>query len=243
MNSHGLIPYLNLTFHDEQKHCWRSNQRIALISTSSSQSTMELSTYKTLFPEHYTRDDESDHNYSILTNPHKSYSVIAHKLIECTFYVTTDKTTELPIKTKIYIISDSNKQPPDIVIGTNILLDKSLITSLTSDGIRMNDKNQTLIPYYYISRTSNPLRSISYRMLSPDKAKVRTIPTVPYNHQNFQIAPHHSVTIGTTDEQLEQIASPNHRPTSPREFQYGRTNLNQYTKIHYDHEWPTNKHI
>lgn len=224
MRSHGRIPYLSLEFRDEQKQCKQANQRLALVATSSSQSTMEMSTYKSLFPNHSLLDDHADHNYEALTNPQKDYSLIATKLIECPFYV-SDQDTEVSLKTKFYIISDVHKSAPDIVLGTNFLLDQSLVNSLTSNGIRMSDKNLTFIPYSYIARTTNPNRSITHQMLSPYKAKVRTIPTNPFHHQNFQLTTHNSTVEDVTDERQEQIASPNTQLSPQREHQYGRTNL------------------
>jgi hypothetical protein len=163
---------------------------------------MQLSTYKLLFPQHSATDDENDHNYSILTNPFKEYSLISYKLIECTFYV-SNETESFPITTLFHIINDSIRDPPEIILGCNCLLSPT-IHSITQNGLRLADKTSPLIPFYYISQTASKRISTLYQIQSPHKATIKTIPTRSFLHQQIQQT--------TTNDRQHQTASPNHQP-------------------------------
>ena len=223
MATHGLTPYVTLTFRDTQDHYQRTNQRIALISTSSPQSTMEESTYKNLFPTYYAADEDPIPSPLVLNDPHKEYTLISRKLFQCNFYMSTQN-TEIPIQTKFHIISDPNRRPPDIVLGADILLDPLYVNSLTPNGIRMAD--DSLVPYQYITKTLSPKRSISYRMNSPTSAKIRTLPVNPFHHQAPQTRFQNPIESPTDHTEQESTASPNHQSQSPDQYHYGRTNLN-----------------
>ena len=213
MEAHGLVPYLAITFKDEQLP--KSNQKIALLSLASSHSTMELSTYKLLFPQHSAKDDEKNHDYSILTNPFKEYSIMSYKLIECTFYV-SNETDSFPLTTLFYVINDTLREPPDIVLGCNILQNPS-IHSIAQSGMHLTDKAKSFIPFYHISLTASKHTSTLYKMQSPYKATVKTIPTRSYQHQQIQQT--------NTNDLQHQTTSPNLQPIDYNDqIHYGKTN-------------------
>ena len=223
MATHGLTPYVTLTFRDAQEHYLRTNQRIALISTSSPQSTMEESTYKNLFPSDYAADEDTIPSPLVLNDPHKEYSLISRKLFQCNLYMNSQN-AEIPLQTKFHIISDPNRRPPDIVLGADFLFDPNHVNSLTPNGIRMAD--DSLIPYQYITKTLSPKRSITYRMQSPTTAKIRTLPVNPFHHQSPQTIQDSPLELTPEQTGQESTTSPNHRQQSLGEYLYGRTNLN-----------------
>ena len=214
MTAQSNIPYLTTEFINRGKHYRRTSQFEALVSTSSPYSTMELSIYKYLYPKEYETDDESEHDYSTILNPHKNYSICSFKHITSNYYL-TNESRKIPITSKFYIIKDTNEHPPDIILGTDTLFDPTIFDSITSEGMHLSDINKTLIHYSYIIKTPNPSLSLIYNQLSPQKAKVRSSPTSPFHHQGYRIQ--------TTDENRDQ-RSPNHLNTSGT-FTVGQPNL------------------
>ena len=202
MTAQGYTPYVTMKFIDIGTYFSRTSTREALVATSCPHSTMELSTYKSLYPKQYEADDENDHDYTLIVNPSKNYTLLSQKYIKTNYYLTTE-TKEVPFSSKFYIIQDTNQDSPDITLGTDTLFNPNLISSLTPKGLRLADSDHTLIHYSYIIKTPTPTRSMIYNLLSSERARVRSSPTSPFMHQRYQLE-HPS-----TDEKRTQ-RSPNH---------------------------------
>ena len=197
MTAQNNIPHVTMEFEDTGTYHRRYSTHQALIATSSPYSTMELSTYKGLYPREHETDDETEHNYTTITNPNKNYTLISYKHIKATYYL-RNETDKILQSSKFYIIQDTNYEAPEITIGSDTLFDPALISSITARGINLADTYQTLIPYSYIIKTPTPTRSMIYSLLSPVRARVRSTPTRPFHHQTYQLQ------SPTTDENQDQ---------------------------------------
>ena len=202
MTAQNNIPYLPMEFKNIGKYHRRKSIHLALVATSASHSSMELSTYKELYPTQCEFDDETEHNYSTITNPNKEYTLISHKRITTTYYL-RNETNKILQSSKFYIIQDTNQEAPKIIIGSDTLFDPALFSSITAEGILLADTNQTLIPFSYIIKTPTPSRSMIYSLLSPERARVRTTPTRPFQHQGYQLE------FPTTDENEIKVTNTN----------------------------------
>ncbi len=202
MTAQGNTPYATMEFSDIGTYYKRTSTREALIATSCPYSTMELSTYKCLYPQEYETDDEAEHDYTLIVNPNKNYTLLSQKHIQASYYL-TNESEKILLTSKFYIIEDTNHQAPDIILGTDTLFNPNLISSITPEGLRLADTNQTLIHFSYIIKTPTPTRSMIYNLLSSEKAKVRSSPTSPFVHQGYKLE------HPPTDENRDQ-RSPNH---------------------------------
>ncbi len=148
-----------MEFEDTGTYHRRYSTHQALIATSSPYSTMELSTYKGLYPREYEIDDETEHDYSTITNPNKDYTLISHKYIKATYYLRSE-TSKILQSSKFYIIQDTNYEAPEITIGSDTLFDPALISSITARGINLALIIIELWPFFDFENTDERRRSL-----------------------------------------------------------------------------------